>query len=67
MTAWREERPLRAYLDADPEVQSRLTAQQLDAIFDPHAFLTWVDDTFRRIDLLGPAKPAPKAPAKAAR
>ncbi len=63
MTAWREERPLRALLDADPEVGSRLTAQQLDAIFDPQAFLTWVDDTFRRIGLLEPVK----TPAEGAR
>ena len=63
MTAWREERPLRALLDADPEVGQRLTAQQLDAIFDPQAFLTWVDDTFRRIGLLEPVK----KPAEVAR
>ncbi len=64
MTAWRDERPLRALLDADPEVGQRLTAQQLAAIFDPQAFLTWVDDTFRRIGLLEPV--APRKPAKEA-
>ena len=51
MRAWREEVPLRGLLDGDAEVTTRLTAAQLDAIFDPRSFLTHVDATFRRLGL----------------
>ncbi|GMU39517.1 MAG: adenylosuccinate lyase [Chloroflexota bacterium] len=52
MRAWREEVPYRGLLEQDPEVQARLTSAQLDAIFDPRAFLQHTDTTFRRIGLL---------------
>ena len=51
MRAWREEVPLRSLLDADGEVTSRLTREQLDAIFDPRSFLQHTDATFRRLGL----------------
>ncbi len=51
MRAWREDVPLRSLLDADAEVTTRLTAEQLDAIFDPRSFLTHIDATFRRLGL----------------
>jgi adenylosuccinate lyase len=52
MKAWREEVPYRGLLEADPRVQERLTSAQLDAIFDPKAFLKHTDETFRRLELL---------------
>ena len=52
MRAWREEAPLRGLLEADVEVTSRLSAAQLDEIFDPRAYLVYVDDSFRRMGLL---------------
>ena len=52
MRAWRDEVPYRALLEEDPEVQARLSSAQLDAIFDPQAFLQHTDTTFRRIGLL---------------
>ena len=51
MKAWREEVPYRGLLEADPEAASRLPAEKLDAIFDPRAFLTHTDETFRRLGL----------------
>ncbi len=52
MTAWDEQTPLRALLEADPEVTSRLDPARLDAVFDYGAYLTHVDESFRRIGLL---------------
>ncbi|MQC17806.1 MAG: adenylosuccinate lyase [Chloroflexi bacterium] len=52
MKAWREEVPYRGLLEADPEAASRLPAEKLDAIFDPRAFLTHTDETFRRLGLI---------------
>ncbi len=51
MRAWREEVPYRGLLEADPEAASRLPSAKLDAIFDPRAFLTHTDETFRRLGL----------------
>ncbi|NTW28146.1 MAG: adenylosuccinate lyase [Coriobacteriia bacterium] len=42
----------RSALEADPEVTSRLSADQLDAIFDPWAFLSRVDIVFDRVAAL---------------
>ena len=52
MRAWREEVPLRTLLEADADVTSRLSHEQLDEIFDPKAYLVYVDDSFRRMGLL---------------
>src|SRR5690606_4830843 len=51
MRAWREEVPYRGLLEADPEASTRLPTEKLDAIFDPRAFLTHTDATFRRLGL----------------
>lgn len=51
MQSWREELPYRQLLDGDAEVTARLSAAQLDAIFDPQAFLQHVDATFERLEL----------------
>ena len=52
MHSWREGIPYRELLDADEEVTARLAAEQLDAIFDPQAFLQHVDATFERLELI---------------
>jgi adenylosuccinate lyase len=52
MVAWEQERPLRDLLAADPEVRKHLDGAALDALFDHRAFLTHVDESFRRIGLL---------------
>lgn len=51
MESWREGVPYRQLLDGDEAVTSRLTAEQLDAIFDPRAFLQHIDATFERLEL----------------
>lgn len=51
MRAWREEVPYRGLLEQDPEAASRLASEKLDAIFDPRAFLTHTDESFRRLGL----------------
>ena len=52
MRAWREEVPYRGLLEQDPEAPSRLPKAKLDEIFDPRAFLTHTDETFRRLGLI---------------
>ncbi len=51
MRAWREEVPYRGLLEQDPEASARLPKEKLDEIFDPRAFLTHTDETFRRLGL----------------
>ncbi len=58
MTAWDEERPLRALLGADPEVRAHLDDSALDALFDHRVFLGHIDESFRRIGLLPAREPA---------
>jgi adenylosuccinate lyase len=46
-------------LKADPLVMSKITAEELDAIADPRAYLTYIDTAFTRLGLLTPgASPA---------
>ena len=52
MHSWREGIPYRQLLDADDGVTARISAEQLDAIFDPQAFLQRVDATFERLELI---------------
>jgi len=52
MQAWKERRPFRQLLDAEPDVTSRLTAAELDDIFDYSYYLRHVDTSFRRVGLL---------------
>lgn len=51
MRAWKERRPLRGLLEEDPEVNTRLSAKELDAIFDYGVYTKYVDHSFRRLDL----------------
>ena len=49
--AWEQRTPLRGLLEADPEVTSRLSAEQIAAIFDVESYLEHIDESFRRIGL----------------
>jgi len=52
MRAWKERVPLRGLLEGDAEVSGLLSAAELDAIFDYSVYTKYVDDSFRRVDLL---------------
>jgi adenylosuccinate lyase len=52
MQAWKERRPFRQLLDAEPDVTSRLSPAELDGIFDYGYYLRHVDTSFRRVGLL---------------
>jgi adenylosuccinate lyase len=45
---------LLAMLKADPLVMSKITAEELDAIADPRAYLTYIDTAFSRLGLTAP-------------
>ena len=49
--AWEQRIPLRGLLEADSEVTSRLSADQIAAIFDVESYLEHIDESFRRIGL----------------
>jgi len=51
MRAWKERCPLRGLLEADPEVSGRLSAAELDAIFDYSQYTKYVDHSFKRVGL----------------
>ena len=52
MRAWKERVPLRGLLEGDPEVSSRLSAAELDEIFDYSVYTKYVDHSFKRVNLL---------------
>ena len=52
MRAWKERAPFRAFLEADPDLTSRLDAAKLDEIFDYGIYTRHVDDSFRRLGLV---------------
>jgi len=52
MRAWHDDLDYRELLEADPEVTSRLSPQQLDELFDVNAYLVHVDNSFHRLGLL---------------
>jgi adenylosuccinate lyase len=52
MRAWKERTPYRGLLDADGDVSSRLSKEQLNGIFDYAPYTAHVDDSFRRLGLL---------------
>jgi adenylosuccinate lyase len=56
MRAWHEDLPYRELLEADTEVTSRLSAADLDALFDVDAYLAHVDESFDRIGLVAAAE-----------
>ena len=51
MRAWKERIPLRGLLEADPEVSGRLSAAELDVIFDYSVYTKYVDHSFKRVNL----------------
>jgi adenylosuccinate lyase len=52
MRAWKERVPLRGLLEGDAEVSTLLSAAELDAIFDYSVYTKYVDDSFKRVNLL---------------
>ena len=52
MKAWHEGLPYRELLEADPEITTRLSPADLDALFDVEAYLIHVDDSFDRLGLV---------------
>ncbi len=52
MRAWKDRTPLRALLDADSDVTSKLDATALDDIFQYDDYTKHVDDSFRRLGLV---------------
>jgi adenylosuccinate lyase len=51
MRAWKERCALRGLVEADPEVNSLLSAADLDAIFDYGIYTKYVDHSFKRVNL----------------
>jgi adenylosuccinate lyase len=51
MVSWKERRPFRELLEADPDITSRLSPTDLDGLFDYGWYLRYVDDSFRRLGL----------------
>jgi len=51
MVSWKERHPFRQALDADAEVTKRLTAAELDELFDYSYYTRYVDESFRRLGL----------------
>ncbi|MCJ7491988.1 MAG: adenylosuccinate lyase [Dehalococcoidia bacterium] len=52
MRAWKERIPLRGLLESDAEVSGRLSAAELDEIFDYSVYTKYVDHSFKRVNLL---------------
>ncbi len=52
MRAWKERVPFRGLLEADAELSRRLSASELDELFDYGFYLGHIDDSFRRLGLL---------------
>lgn len=50
--SWDEQKQFRYLVDADPTIQSKLTAAEVDDAFDYHWHLKHVDDIFKRVGLL---------------
>jgi adenylosuccinate lyase len=51
MQSWKERRPFREVLAADPQVTGRLTPGELADLFDYGFYTRYVDDSFRRLGL----------------
>jgi adenylosuccinate lyase len=51
MQAWKERVPLRGLLEGDAEISSRLSAADLDEIFDYSVYTKYVDHSFKRVNL----------------
>lgn len=50
--SWDDQKQFRDLVDADPTIQSKLTAAEVDDAFDYHWHLKHVDDIFKRVGLL---------------
>ncbi|MCK9357444.1 MAG: adenylosuccinate lyase [Dehalococcoidia bacterium] len=58
MEAWHAGQPFRGLLEADSEVGSRLTREELDRVFDHNCYLREVDRIFARAGIEGGSKSA---------
>ena len=52
MQSWKERQPFRESLDADAEVTERLSSDVLDGLFDYAYYTRYVDESFRRLNLI---------------
>ncbi|MDZ4278792.1 MAG: adenylosuccinate lyase, partial [Dehalococcoidia bacterium] len=52
MVSWKERRPFRDVLDADADVTGRLAPGALDELFDYGFYTRYVDESFRRLELV---------------
>jgi adenylosuccinate lyase len=57
MAAWQGRQPLKELLAADPEVTQRLSAEELERLFDYGYYVKHIDAAFQRLGLL-PGVPA---------
>jgi adenylosuccinate lyase len=55
MRAWDHGGHLRDYLKDEPEVTARMSADEIDALFDYDYHLRHIDAAFERLGLLEPA------------
>ncbi len=51
MVSWKERRSFREVLDSDADVTKRLSAAELDELFDYSYYTRYVDESFRRLGL----------------
>ena len=51
MRTWDEDRDFRELIEADPEVTSHLSAQELRGLFDYSYYVRYVDEVFQRVGL----------------
>ena len=51
MESWENDLDFRDLVRSDPEVSSRLTAQELDELFDYKYFVRYVNETFERVNI----------------
>ena len=51
MVSWKERRPFRDVLDTDVDVTKRLSASELNELFDYAYYTRYVNDSFRRLGL----------------
>ncbi|HUG16495.1 MAG TPA: adenylosuccinate lyase [Thermomicrobiales bacterium] len=66
MRAWDEGGHLREYLKAEPDVASRLTNDEIDALFDYEYHLRYIDTALERVGLLEASAVASVAPGEGA-
>ena len=51
LRAWKEDLSFRHLLREDPQILAMLDAEALEALFDPHYHLAYIDEAYRRLGL----------------